>query len=41
MLTILRVMIPVFLLLLLTSWIPDPKRIISVTIFALASLTDY
>jgi len=42
-LTILRViMIPVFLLLLLTSWIPDPqKRIISVTIFALASLTDY
>jgi CDP-diacylglycerol--glycerol-3-phosphate 3-phosphatidyltransferase len=42
-LTILRViMIPLFLLILLTNWLPDPqKRIIAVIIFALASFTDY
>ncbi|HHW66883.1 CDP-diacylglycerol--glycerol-3-phosphate 3-phosphatidyltransferase [Defluviitalea raffinosedens] len=41
-LTFLRIiLIPVFLIVLLTEWIPDPqKRIFAVIIFALASLTD-
>lgn len=41
-LTLLRIlMIPVFLIIILTNWIPEPqKRLIAVIIFALASLTD-
>ncbi|WP_058485214.1 CDP-diacylglycerol--glycerol-3-phosphate 3-phosphatidyltransferase [Defluviitalea phaphyphila] len=41
-LTFLRIfMIPIFLIILLTNWIPDPnKRIFALVIFALASLTD-
>ncbi|MDK2789141.1 MAG: CDP-diacylglycerol---glycerol-3-phosphate 3-phosphatidyltransferase [Epulopiscium sp.] len=41
-LTFLRIiLIPVFLIVLLTEWIPDPqKRIFAVIIFALASLPD-
>lgn len=34
-------MIPIFLIVLLTNWIPDPnKRIVALIIFALASFTD-
>lgn len=41
-LTILRIiMIPIFLIVLFTNWIPEPQsRIFAVIIFALASLTD-
>ncbi|NLM13486.1 MAG: CDP-diacylglycerol--glycerol-3-phosphate 3-phosphatidyltransferase [Epulopiscium sp.] len=41
-LTFLRIiMIPIFLMVLLTDWIPDPqRRIFALIIFALASLTD-
>lgn len=41
-LTVLRIiMIPIFLIVLFTNWIPEPQsRIFAVIIFALASLTD-
>lgn len=41
-LTFVRIfMIPIFLFVLLTNWIPDPnRRILALVIFALASLTD-